>query len=171
MASLPHEVTTGSDSQSHLHSHHSSLRSESVAEMVTMAASGTGMIGTGTGLSVKTAVIKVQWCVSRSTFCRQAANFFPSFSISIDELDKADAPLIPEASIHLLGVQYPVSFLNGLTGYTFFLQHPRSPKNHTQVKTERAGTGPGHKHQLCDAGRSCAPLLPPYHEPLRLYFR
>jgi hypothetical protein len=84
-----------------------------------MAASGTGTIGTGAGLSAKTAAIKVQWCVSRSTFCRQGANLFPSFYISIDELDKADAPLIPEASIHLLGVQYPVSFPNGLTGYTF----------------------------------------------------
>ena len=30
-------------------------------------------------LSVKTTVIKVQWCVSRSTFCRPAANFSPSF--------------------------------------------------------------------------------------------
>jgi hypothetical protein len=86
-----------------------------------MAASGTGTIGTGAGLSVKTPVIKVQWCV----------NVFPSFSISIDELDTADGPLIPEASMHLLNVQYPVSFPNGLTGYTFPLQHPRSPKNHT----------------------------------------
>jgi hypothetical protein len=90
-----------SDPQSHLHSHHSS---DGIAEIATMAASGTGMIGTGAALSVKTAAIKVQWCVSRSTFCRQAANVSPSFSISIDELDTADGPLIPEASIHLLGV-------------------------------------------------------------------
>jgi hypothetical protein len=145
--------------------------SDSVVETVKMAASGTGIIGTGAGLSVKTTVIKVQWCVSKSTFCQQAANVFLSFSISIDELDKADAPLISEASVHLLGVQYPVSFSNGFTGYTFPLQHPRSPKNHTQVKTERAGPRQGHKLRLRDAERSCAPLLRPHHEPIRLYFR
>jgi hypothetical protein len=55
-----------SDSQSHLHSHHSL---DSVAEMVATAASATvsnvvGMIGTEAGLSVQTATMKVQWCVS-----------------------------------------------------------------------------------------------------------
>jgi hypothetical protein len=34
--------------------------------------------------------------------------FFP---ISIDQLDKTDAPLIPEAYINLLGVKYPVSLI------------------------------------------------------------
>jgi hypothetical protein len=60
-----------SDSQSHLHSHHSL---DSVAEMVTTAVSATvsnvvGMIGTEVGLSMQNAAMKVQWCVSRSTFC------------------------------------------------------------------------------------------------------
>ncbi|KAI0270116.1 hypothetical protein BGY98DRAFT_1190133 [Russula aff. rugulosa BPL654] len=87
-----------SDSRSHLHSHHSS---DSVVETVTMAASGTGTIGTGAGLSAKTAAIKVQ---------------------CIDDLDKADAPLIPEASIHLLGCNT-----------RFISQRPHG------VKTERAG--------------------------------
>ncbi len=55
-----------SDSQSHLHSPHSL---DSVAEMVATAASATvsnvvGMIGTEAGLSVQTATMKVQWCVS-----------------------------------------------------------------------------------------------------------
>ena len=55
-----------SDSQSHLHSHHSL---DSVAEMMATAASATvsnvvGMIGTEAGLSVQTATMKVQWCVS-----------------------------------------------------------------------------------------------------------
>ena len=55
-----------SDSQSHLHSPHSL---DSVAEMVATAASATvsnvvGMIGTEAGLSVQTAAMKVQWCIS-----------------------------------------------------------------------------------------------------------
>jgi hypothetical protein len=55
-----------SDSQAHLHSHHSL---DTVAEMVATAASATvsnvvGMIGTEAGLSVQTAAMKVQWCVS-----------------------------------------------------------------------------------------------------------
>jgi hypothetical protein len=86
------------------------------------------------------------------------ANVFPLFFISIDELNKADAPPIPETSIHLLSVQGLTSFFNGLTGYTILLQHPRSPKNHTQVKTERAGTGPGHKLRLCAMLNALAPL-------------
>ena len=49
-------------------------------------------------------------------------------SISIDQLDKTDAPLIPEAYINLLGIQYPVLFSNSLTGHTVPLKHPRSPK-------------------------------------------
>ncbi len=55
-----------SDLQPHLHSHHSL---DTVAEMVATAASATvsnvvGMIGTEAGLSVQTATMKVQWCVS-----------------------------------------------------------------------------------------------------------
>ena len=54
-----------SDSQPHLHSHHSL---DSVAEMVATAASATvsnvvGMMGSEAGLSVQTAAMKVQWCV------------------------------------------------------------------------------------------------------------
>jgi hypothetical protein len=41
------------------------------------------------------------------------------FSVSIDQLDKADAPLIPEAYIYLLGVQCLVSLSDGFAGYTF----------------------------------------------------
>ncbi|KAI0261185.1 hypothetical protein BGY98DRAFT_1104516 [Russula aff. rugulosa BPL654] len=103
-AQMPGVGVPASDSRSHLHSHHSS---DSVAEMLTMTTSGTGTIGTGAGLSVKNAAIKVQ---------------------CIDELNKADAPPIPETSIHLLSVQGLTSFFNGLTGYTILLQHPRSPK-------------------------------------------
>ena len=71
-----------SDSQSDLHGCHSL---DSVVGIVAMAASATvsivvGMIGTGAGLGVQTAAMEVQWCVSRSMFCRPATNFFPSFS-------------------------------------------------------------------------------------------
>ena len=41
------------------------------------------------------------------------------FLFSIDQLDKADAPLIPEAYIYLLGVQCLVSLSDGLAGYAF----------------------------------------------------
>ena len=40
-------------------------------------------------------------------------------SVSIDQLDKTDAPLIPEAYIYLLGMQCLVSLSDGLAGYTF----------------------------------------------------
>ena len=39
--------------------------------------------------------------------------------VSIDQLDKADAPLIPEAYIYLLGMQCLVSLSDGLAGYIF----------------------------------------------------
>ena len=56
---------------------------------------------------------------------RCSADKLPTFSchcllsVSIDQLDKADAPLIPEAYIYLLGVQCLVSLSDGLAGYTF----------------------------------------------------
>ncbi|KAH9049809.1 hypothetical protein EDB83DRAFT_2553433 [Lactarius deliciosus] len=64
-----------------------SSRLDSVAGMVATAASATmsnvvGMIGAEAGLSVQSAAMKVQ---------------------CIDQLDKADAPPIPDASIYLLG--------------------------------------------------------------------
>ncbi|KAI0264545.1 hypothetical protein BGY98DRAFT_1040842, partial [Russula aff. rugulosa BPL654] len=69
--------------------------------MVAMVVSGTvsnvvGMIGTEARLRVQTAAMKVQ---------------------CIDQLDRADAPLIPEAYTYLLCVQYLVSLSDGLTGY------------------------------------------------------
>ena len=41
----------------------------------------------------------------------------PIPSHSIDQLDKTDAPPIPEAYIYLLGVQCLVSLCDGLAGY------------------------------------------------------
>jgi hypothetical protein len=69
-----------SDSQPHLHGHHSL---DSVAEMVATAASATvsnvvGMMGTEAGLSVQTAAMKVQWCVSPVNVLQVGANLCPS---------------------------------------------------------------------------------------------
>ncbi|KAI0300723.1 hypothetical protein B0F90DRAFT_1722805 [Multifurca ochricompacta] len=100
-----------SDSLPHIHHGHSL---DSVAGMVATAASATvsnvvGMIGSEAGLSVQGAAMKVQ---------------------CIDQLDKADAPPIPEAYIYLLGVQCLVSLSDGLAGYaiplynTFAIQKP-----------------------------------------------
>jgi hypothetical protein len=101
-----------SDSQSHLHSPHSL---DSVAEMVATAASATvsnvvGMIGSEAGLSVQTSTMKVQWCVFpievMPISCQPSLVTVLLFfnSVNIDQLDKADAPLIPEAYIYLFGV-------------------------------------------------------------------
>ncbi|KAN0111286.1 hypothetical protein V8E52_008661 [Russula decolorans] len=83
-----------SNSESHLHGRHNL---DSIVEMVatvpTMTASNVvEVISTEAGLSVKTAAMK---------------------------LDKADAPLIPEAYTYLLGVQFFISLSDGLGGYTF----------------------------------------------------
>ncbi|KAF8495992.1 hypothetical protein F5888DRAFT_1907591 [Russula emetica] len=153
-----------SDSQSHLDSHHSL---DSVAEMVATAASATvsnvvGMIGTEAGLSVQTAAMKVQWCVSTiiilpthrsARHCRQ-----------LD--DKADAPLIPEAYIYLLGVQCLVSLPDGLAGYTFpffntlavqkppaELVHPPGPLDPTTLPETEPGRATNRAH---DAERGLA---------------
>ncbi|KAI0270120.1 hypothetical protein BGY98DRAFT_1100900 [Russula aff. rugulosa BPL654] len=85
-----HEVgVTASDSQSHLQTHRSL---DNIAEMVVTAvvSNVVRMIGTQAGLSVQTAATKVP---------------------CIDQLDKTDAPLIPEAYIHLLGMQHPILIL------------------------------------------------------------
>ena len=93
-----------------LHSHYSL---DSSAEMVATSASSTvsnlvGMIGTE-GLSVQTAVLKVQWCVSdrRSadrlpTFSRHSLQFFLLSSISSTRRMRGSS----WRHIYLLGMQY-----------------------------------------------------------------
>jgi hypothetical protein len=54
-------------------------------------------------------------------------------SVSIDQLDKADAPLIPLAYIYLIGVQCLISLSDGLVGYTFPLS-PSWSKNHPRAQ-------------------------------------
>ncbi|KAJ7054837.1 hypothetical protein C8F01DRAFT_1161520 [Mycena amicta] len=73
-----------------------------VAGMVANAASATmsgvvGMMGTAGGLSMQGSAMKLQ---------------------CIDQLDKADAPPIPESYIYLLGVQCIVSLCEGFAAYT-----------------------------------------------------
>ena len=73
-------------------------------------------------------------------FCQRAANLLP---ISIDQLDTADAPLIPEAYIYLLGVQYLVLLSDGLTGYSFPLYNTVVVQNLPTGSTETVrATGP-----------------------------
>ncbi|KAN0113643.1 hypothetical protein V8E52_007569 [Russula decolorans] len=113
------------DSQSHLLSHHSL---DSVPETVVTAASATvsnivGMIGTVAGLSVQTATMKVRChCL---------------LSVSIDQLDKADAPLILEAYI----LKYISLACNALShsptasrGIPSLSTTPSWSKNHPQVQ-------------------------------------
>ncbi|KAI0048499.1 hypothetical protein FA95DRAFT_1517415 [Auriscalpium vulgare] len=87
-----------------------------VAGMVATAASATvsnvvGMIGSEAGLSTQGSAMKVQ---------------------CIDQLDKADAPPIPEAYIYLLGVQCLVAICDGFATYTaplytsLMVQKPRA---------------------------------------------
>jgi hypothetical protein len=57
-------------------------------------------------------------------------------SVSIDQLDKADAPLIPEAYIHLLGVQCLVSLSDGLARYTFPLYNTLAVQKPPAASTE-----------------------------------
>ncbi|KAF8492088.1 hypothetical protein F5888DRAFT_248189 [Russula emetica] len=124
------------------------------------------MIGTESDLSVQTAAMKV-----------------------IDQLDKADAPLIPEAYIYLLGLQYLVSLSDGLAGYTFPLYTRSRSRNHPRIQpspcVRRAhstlhccpkpsqpwAANCAHDGERRPARASCGPLLPPCHEPLRLHFR
>jgi hypothetical protein len=108
-------------------------------------------------------------------------------SVSIDQLDKADAPLIPEAFIYLLGVQCLVSLSDGLARYTsplyntIAVQKPpagsiEAPRARAHSTLLRCPTCPKPSLPVRDAERSvacasCGPLLPPYHEPLRLHLR
>ncbi|KAI6043590.1 hypothetical protein EDC04DRAFT_668532 [Pisolithus marmoratus] len=86
-----------------------------VAGIVATAASATvsgvvGMIGSGTGLSIQQSGMKLQ---------------------CIDQLDKADSPLIPETYIYLLAVQCIVSLSEGFASFTgplytsIMVQRPR----------------------------------------------
>jgi hypothetical protein len=56
-------------------------------------------------------------------------------SVSIDQLDKVDAPLIPEAFICLLGVQCLVSLADGLARYTFPLYNIIPVQNHPRLQS------------------------------------
>jgi len=119
---------------------------------------------------------------------RRSANGLPTFSlhrllpISIDQLDRADVPLIPEAYIYLLGVQYLVSLSDGITGYSFPLYNTIVVQKLPTGSTEPVRAGPTRpydaprdqasplwaKNCARDAERwlartSCDPLLPLFH--------
>ncbi|KAF8495981.1 hypothetical protein F5888DRAFT_1708147 [Russula emetica] len=118
------------------------------------------MISTDAGLSVQTATMKI-----------------------IDQLDKADAPLIPEGYIYLLcnASSHSPTTSRGIHSLS---TTPSRSKNHPRVQPSpstrpyyaaRTRASPGQatncardaEHRLARA--SCGPLLRPYHEPLRLH--
>jgi hypothetical protein len=186
------------DSQSHLLSHHSL---DSVPETVVTAASATvsnivGMIGTVAGLSVQTATMKVRWYVSPidvlPTSCQPfpVTVFFLSVSISSTRQMRRSSwrrtypSISPWRAMPCLTLRRP----RGV--YLPSLQHPRGPKTTRRFNRARSCTGPSRPYYVarnrasqvratnCMRGAerrvaraSSGPLLPPYHEPLRLHFR
>lgn len=89
-----------------------------------------GMMSTGAGLSVQTSAMKLQWYVYVFTISASLRN---NYRYSIDQLDKADSPPIPESYIYLLGVQCIVSLCEGFASFTgplyntVVVQRPRAP--------------------------------------------
>jgi hypothetical protein len=139
--------------------------------MVVTAANATvsnvvGMVSTEAGLSVQTATVKVQWCVSPIDVLPIVYQPFPVFcclSVSIDQLDKADAPLIPEVYTYLLGVQCLISISDGLAGYTFPLYNTLVVQNHPRAQP--SSTEPVHAPGPLD------PTTLPETEPARAKLR
>jgi hypothetical protein len=115
----------------------------------------------------------------RLTFSRHC------LSVSIDPLDKADAPLIPKAYIYLLGVKCLFPLSDGLAGYTFPLYNTLAVQKRRVGSTEPVrAPGPLGPTALPEtepalaglrtvrglARAPCSPLLPPYLEPLDSIF-
>ena len=91
-----------------------------------------GMIGSGGGgLSLQGSTMKLQWSVMHLIILY--LNFDIFLNTSIDQLDKADAPPIPESYIYLLAVQCIVSLCEGFASFSgpiytnIVVQRPRAP--------------------------------------------
>lgn len=108
-----------------------------MAGRVATAASATvsgvvGMMGGGGGLSLHGSAMKLQWCVECFVLRYTIKYTNVVLCRSIDQLDKADAPPIPDAYIYLLAVQCFVSLCEGLASFTgplytlLVIQKPRS---------------------------------------------
>jgi hypothetical protein len=106
---------------------------DGMAGMVATAASATvsgvvGMMGSSGGLSVQGSSMKLQWLVTLISPSLSSADT----ARSIDQLDKADAPPIPESYIYLLGLQCLVSLCDGFQSFTaplytsLVVQRPRA---------------------------------------------
>lgn len=105
-----------------------------VASAAATAASATvsgvvGMMGAGAGLNAQTSTMKLQWYVLIRGL---SASYKNEHIFSIDQLDKADSPPIPESYVYLLGVQCIVSLCEGFTSFTgplytsIVVQRPRA---------------------------------------------
>jgi hypothetical protein len=98
-----------------------------------------GMFGTKAGLSLQIAIMRVYWCVSPFNVLPTCCQPFPRhclLSVCIDQLDKADTPLIQSAYKYLLGVQVFVSISDGLAEYTFPLYNTLALQKPPAVSTE-----------------------------------
>jgi hypothetical protein len=184
-----------SDSQSHHFSHHSL---DSVAEMVATAASATvtvsdivGMIGTETGLSVQTAAMKVQWCVSPIDVLPTSRQPFPVtvFFLLASTIRQGRYAAHP-GGVHISPWRVMPHFAPRRPRGVCFpsLQHPRGPKttrrfnraractgSTTLPETEPARAGLRTVRAMLNAGwpalLAALSFLFTYHEPLRLHFR
>src|ERR1700680_1449127 len=79
-----------------------------------------GMISTKAGLSMQTAAMRVQWCVSPTNILPTIFQLFcRPLSVSIDKLDNADPPPIQETHIYPLGIQFLISLSDGFASYPF----------------------------------------------------
>jgi hypothetical protein len=116
-----------SDSQTHLHSHHS-LVSAAENGCQCDVSNVVEMIGTVTGLSVQTATMKVKWCVSLINVLPTSCNRFPSRSTFRQHRSARQG----RCPAHLRGVHiFPWCAMARLTlrrsrgVYLPSLQHPR----------------------------------------------
>jgi hypothetical protein len=88
-------------------------------------ATGSNVVGM---MSMQTAAINVQWCVSPSPVSADRLPTFYRHCPSVDQLDKADVSLIPDAYIYPLVCNASSYYPMASPIYLPFLQHPRSPK-------------------------------------------
>ena len=133
MDSLYHTVTTASSLNTSPASSATAHRLDMAGRVASATVSGVvGMISSGGGgLSLQGSTMKLQWSVLHLSFF-----FHPLFwhsGFSIDQLDKADAPAIPESYIYLLAVQCIVSLCEGFASFSgsiytnIVMQRPRAP--------------------------------------------
>ena len=103
---------------------------------------------------------------------QRSADRFTTFScdcllsVSIDQLDKTAAPLIPEVYIYLLDVQCLISLSDGLAGYTFPLYNTLAVQKPPATESVRA-PGPLDPTTLLDRFQSMTLMCDALHSFIR----